>query len=62
MCFDHLFGLMVEDYEVAVLEVEAVQLIAGALCVHDIFEDDEGGAFGVVGYPLANLAGAHVSR
>jgi len=45
---------MVEDYEVAVLEVEAVQLIAGALCVHDIFEDDEGGAFGVVGYALAN--------
>ena len=53
---------MVEDYEVAVLEVEAIQLIAGALCVHNIFEDDEGGAFGVVGYALANLPDAQVLR
>lgn len=53
---------MIEDYEVAILEVEAVQLIAGALCVHDIFKDDEGGAFGVVGYALANLPGAQVSH
>lgn len=44
------------------MEVEAVQLVASLLGVHDIFEDDEGGAFGVVGDALADLAAAHVSQ
>ena len=52
---------MVEDDEVAVLEVEAVQLVAGALRVHDIFVDDEGGALGVACDALADLAGRFVS-
>lgn len=42
--------------EISVLEVEAVQLIAGRLCIHHVFIDDEGCAFGVVGDALANLA------
>jgi len=41
--------------EVAVLKIEAVQLIAGLLGVHDIFEDDEGGTLGGVGDALADL-------
>ena len=48
---------MVEHYEVAALEVEAVEFVAGAFGVHDIFVDDEGGAFGVAGDALADLAG-----
>ena len=52
---------MVEDYEVAILEVEAVQLVAGAFCVHDIFVDDESGAFGVCSNALANLSRRMVS-
>ena len=47
---------MVEYDEIAVLEVEAVQLVAGGFGVHDIFVDDEGGAFGVACYALADLA------
>jgi hypothetical protein len=42
--------------EVSVLEVEAVELVASRLCVHYVFIDDEGGALGVVGDALANLA------
>jgi hypothetical protein len=42
--------------EISVLEVEAVELVASRLCVHYIFIDDEGGALGVVGNTLANLA------
>jgi hypothetical protein len=34
--------LVVEDDEVARLEVEAVELVAGGLGVEDVFEDDEG--------------------
>lgn len=41
--------------EIAILKVEAVQLIAGLLGVHDIFEDDEGGALSGVGDALADL-------
>jgi hypothetical protein len=47
---------VVEHDEVAVLEVEAVQLVACALGVHDIFVDDEGSAFGVGCDALADLA------
>ena len=47
---------MVQHDEIAILEVEAVQLVAGALGVHDIFVDDEGGAFGVCRDALADLA------
>jgi hypothetical protein len=42
--------------EVAVLEVEAVELVAGRLGIHYIFIDDEGSALGVVGNALADLA------
>jgi hypothetical protein len=52
---------VVENDEVAVLEVEAVQLVAGAFRVHDIFVDDEGGAFGVACDALADLTGRFVS-
>jgi hypothetical protein len=48
-------GLLRTD-EIPVLEVEAVQLVASRLCVHHVFIDDEGGALGVVGDTLANLA------
>lgn len=41
--------------EVSVLKVEAVQLVAGLLSIHDIFVNDECGAFGVVGDALADL-------
>lgn len=47
---------MLRTDEISVLEVEAVQLVASRLCVHHVFIDDEGGALGVVGNTLANLA------
>lgn len=52
----HLLGLVVEHDEVAVLEVEAVQLVARLLGVHDILVDYEGGTLSVVRYALADLA------
>ena len=57
MCFCHLLGLMVQHDEVTVLEVEAVQLVAGGFGVHDIFKDDEGGAFCIACDTLADLSG-----
>lgn len=42
--------------EVAVLEVEAVELVAGLLCIHHVFVDDERSALGVVGNALSHLA------
>ena len=48
---------MVEDDEVARLEVEAVQAVAGAFGVVDVFIDDVGGAFGVGCDALADLPG-----
>lgn len=42
--------------EIAVLEVEAVQLVAGLLRVHDILEDDKSSALGVVRNALSHLA------
>ena len=56
MCFGHLLGFVVEHDEVAVLEIKAVQFVAGGFGVHDIFEDDEGGAFGSAGDALADLS------
>ena len=47
---------MVEHNKIPVLEVEAVEFVAGALGVHDVFVDDEGGAFGVGRDALADLA------
>ena len=43
--------------KVAVLEVEAVQLVASRLGVHYVFIDNECSALGVVGNALADLAG-----
>ena len=56
MRLGHLLGLVVEDDEVAALEVEAVQAVAGLFGVGHVFVDDEAGAFGVVGDALADLA------
>lgn len=42
--------------KIAVLEVEAVQLVAGLLRIHDILVYDEGGALGVVRNTLSDLA------
>lgn len=47
---------MVEDDKVARLEVEAVQAVAGAFGVVDVFIDDVGGAFGVGCDALADLS------
>ena len=47
---------MVEDDEVAGLEVEAVELVAGGFGVEDVFVDDEGGALSVRGDALADLS------
>ena len=49
---------MVEDDEVARLEVEAVQAVAGAFGVVHVFIDDVGGAFGVGCDALADLPGS----
>ena len=43
--------------EVAILEVEAVELVAGSLCIHHVLINNEGCTFGVVGNALADLAG-----
>lgn len=42
--------------QVAVLEVEAVQLVAGLLCVHDILVNDKGCPLGSGGDALADLS------
>lgn len=47
--------------EIAILEVESVQLVAGLLGVHNIFIDNKGGALGSVGNSLADLAAQAVS-
>lgn len=51
----HLLWLMIEDDEVAVLEIVAVELVASLFCVYDIFVNDECGALCVVGDALADL-------
>lgn len=52
---------MVENNEVAGLEVETVQLVAGGFGVHDILVDDECSAFGVACDSLTDLAVVGVS-
>lgn len=47
---------MVEHDQIAIHEIEAVQLVAGLLGVGDLVVDDEGGALGVGGVALADLA------
>ena len=42
--------------KISILEVEAIQLVAGLLGVHDVFKDDVGGALGVVCNALTYLA------
>jgi hypothetical protein len=49
------FRLMIENDEVSVLKVETVKLVACLFGVYDIFVDNEGGAFCVVGDALADL-------
>lgn len=46
---------MVEDDEVAVLEIEAVELVAGLFGVYNILVDNECGALCVVGDALTDL-------
>lgn len=41
--------------EIAILKVEAVELVAGLLRIHYILVDDEGGALGVARNALADL-------
>jgi hypothetical protein len=47
--------------EVSVLEIEAVELVAGLLGVGYVFIDNEGSTLGVVGDTLSNLATMAVS-
>jgi len=51
----HLLGLMVEDDEVSVHEVKAVQSVAGIFGVHDVLVDDVGGALCCVGRAGSDL-------
>jgi len=51
---------VVQDDQVARLEVEAVQAVAGALGVVHVFIDDVGGALGVGCDALADLPGGIV--
>jgi hypothetical protein len=47
--------------EIAILKVEAVQLIARLLGIHHVLVDDIGGSFGLVGNSLADLTARKVS-
>jgi len=42
--------------EIAILEVETIQLIARLLGIHHVLVDDIGGSFGLIGNALADLA------
>lgn len=42
--------------KITVLEVEAVQLVACLLCIHDVVIDNKGSALGIGGNALADLA------
>jgi hypothetical protein len=48
--------------KIAVLEVEAVQLVARLLRIHHVLIDNEGRALGVVGDPLTDLTVGFVSN
>lgn len=56
------YGRVLRTDQVSALEVEAVQLVAGLLRIHDILVDDESGALGVGGNALADLSVECVSR
>ena len=47
---------MVQHYQIPVLEIEPVELVARLFGVGDVLVDDKDGAFGVVGGALADLA------
>ena len=51
----HALGLMIENHEISVLEVESVKLVACLFGVYNILVDNECGAFCVVGDALADL-------
>lgn len=53
---------MVEDNEVAVLEIESVELVAGLFGVYHILVDNECGALCVVGDALADLANSSLAQ
>ena len=43
--------------EISILEIEAIQLVAGLLGIHDIFKHDESGTLGIVRDALTYLTG-----
>lgn len=51
----HALGLVIENDEISVLEVESVKLVACLFGVYNILVDNEGGALCVVGDALADL-------
>lgn len=50
---------MARTNKITVLEVKAVQLVAGLFCIHDILVHHEGRAFGIAGYTLSYLTALH---
>src|SRR5689334_13798175 len=52
---------MIHTDQIAVLEVKAVELVAGLLGIHYVFIDNEGRALGVVGNALTDLSAMGVS-
>jgi hypothetical protein len=48
--------------KVTVLEVEAIQLVAGLLRIHHVFIDYESGALRIIRDALADLAAKRVSK
>lgn len=52
---------MIRTDQVSTLKVEAVQLVASLLRIHDVLIDNEGSALGVRGNALADLAAECVS-
>ena len=53
---------MVENDEVAVLEIEAVEFVAGLFGVYNILVDDECGALCVVGDALTDLTDSSLAQ
>ena len=47
---------MIQHYQIPVLEIEPVELVACLFGVGDVLVDDKGGSLGVVGGALADLA------
>lgn len=57
----HLLRLVIEDYKIAVLEVETIQLVTRCFRVHDVLVYNEGGALCLVVGPKSNLPDHSVS-